>query len=185
MRTETPGAPKNSQQKETWRDALRERATQTKHKKTKEHVRDMREPAGWVSHEEWWQKRKSGEMKPELPGTSFNRPEIAAKIKPEGNSCSVLTRENQLRSRQHMIALNQRRGDLSVEKPRGRAQKIKTETWNFKSAQCLTWIAEGKIQKEIIFPLQYEQDYNQSTKVITHPLLFDLLEHKVYDPLLI
>jgi hypothetical protein len=77
-------------------------------------------------------------MKPELPGTSFNRPEIAAKIKPEGNSCSVLTRENQLRSRQHMIALNQRRGDLSVEKPRGRAQKIKTETWNFKSAQCLT-----------------------------------------------
>jgi hypothetical protein len=35
--------------------ALRERATQTKHKKTKERVRDTREPAGWVSREEWWQ----------------------------------------------------------------------------------------------------------------------------------
>jgi hypothetical protein len=44
-------------------------------------------------------------MKPELPGMRFNRPETTAKIKPEGNPYSVLTRENQLRSRQHTIAL--------------------------------------------------------------------------------
>jgi hypothetical protein len=41
-----------------------------------------------------------------------------------------------------------------------RQAKIKPETWNSKSAQCLTRTAENKILKVTIFLLQDKQDYN-------------------------